>query len=81
MVEALEVQLQLGKEKLETMIVEFHKVSIIVTKVEEKVALKATDKLRLTFHNKILEEGTLKATHITEQVHMAFQTKEPTNCL
>jgi hypothetical protein len=72
MVEALEVQLQLGKEKFETMTMEFHKVSIATTKVEEKVALKVANKLRLTFHNKNLKEGTLKATRIIEQMHLAF---------
>ncbi len=72
MVEALEVQLQLGKEKLETMIVEFHKVSIATTKVEEKVALKVADKLRRTFYNKNLEKGALKAIRTIEQMHPAF---------
>jgi hypothetical protein len=66
MVEALEAQLQLGKEKLEAMTVEFHKANIVATKAEEKVALKAIDKLRLTFHNKSLEERTSKDTHTTK---------------
>jgi hypothetical protein len=75
MVEALEAQLQLGKEKLEIVTMEFHKVSIVATKVEEKVALKVANKLRLTFYSKSLKEGTLKATHTIEQVHPTFQTK------
>jgi hypothetical protein len=41
--------------------VEFHKVSIATTKAEEKVTLKAINKLKLTFYKKSFEEGTLKA--------------------
>jgi hypothetical protein len=34
-------------------------------KVEENVATKVVDKLKFTKYNKILVEGTLRATHTT----------------
>lgn len=77
MVEFLEVQLQVGREKLESVQVEFKQINIATLKVEEKVATKAANKMRLLKYNNSLGEGTLKAIRTTEQVHSAFQSKEP----
>jgi hypothetical protein len=48
--------------EVQAMIVEFYKVNIVATKAGKKVVLNVADKLRLTFHNKSLEEGTLTTT-------------------
>jgi hypothetical protein len=77
MADFLEVQLQVGREKLENVQVEFEQINNATLKVEEKVATKATDKMTLVKYNNRLGEGTLKAICTMEQVHTAFQSKEP----
>jgi hypothetical protein len=64
--------LQVGKEKLECVKVEFEKIKIVTTKVEKKVVTKAINKMKLTKYNSSLGEGTLKAILAIEQVHLAF---------
>jgi hypothetical protein len=79
MEKTLHIQLQVGREKLEGVKMEFEKIRIATTNVEEKIATKATDKMRLTKYNISLGEGTLKAILTIELVHPAFQLKEPTS--
>jgi len=63
---ALHVQLQVGKEKLGGVKMEFEKIRITTIKVEKKVATKAIDKMRLTKYNTSLGEGTLKSIFTIE---------------
>ncbi len=54
MEKALHVQLQVGREKLEYVKVEFEKIKIATIKAEEKVATKAINKMRFTKYNNSL---------------------------
>jgi hypothetical protein len=60
--------LQVGREKLENVQVEFKQINIVTWKVEEKVATKAVDKMKLVKYNNSLGKGTLKAIRTMEQV-------------
>jgi hypothetical protein len=77
MVDALKVKLENGKEKLRGVTVQFDKVNITTITIEETMATKATNKMKFIKYGKSITKGKLKAICTIEQVHPAFQTKEP----
>jgi len=66
MAKSLEVQLQVGKEKLEDVQVEFEQINIATLKIEEKVVTKVANKMRLVKYNNNLGKGTLNAISTME---------------
>jgi len=63
MVKALQGQVELRKEKLESVKVGFDNLNIKTIRVEENVATKIVDKLRLKKYNKSLLDNSLKAIY------------------
>jgi hypothetical protein len=77
MVDALKVKLENGKEKLGGVTVQFDKVNITTITVEEIVATKVANKMTFIKYGKSIAKGKLKIIRTIEQVHLSFQTKEP----
>jgi hypothetical protein len=67
MVDALIIQLQNGKEKPGSVIMAFNVVNLATIAVEETMATKIADKMRLIKYGKsLVDQGKLKAIHTTE---------------